>query len=846
MADTQLPLLGVIICCTSIEPERRSQIAVVASQMGAIHKFDLTSDVTHLIVGGTDTPKYKFVAKERPDVKCLLPGWIDAVRASWMEGGETDVHALEITHRLPTLTGLIICVTGFDDLVYRKNLEDLINDNGGDYRGNLTRDVTHLIAKEPSGAKYNYAGQWGIKTVAVEWLEQSLERGMTLDETLYNLLLQPSERGRNAWIRKSFSTTSLGKRAREDEAILPNARKLRRTASTRLSSHNDGLWSEINGGEVKVEKLKVDAWDEAQKEAEDQRKSLDAPQANMSISAQSNAGDHVSNRSQPVTNLSSVLCKAPLEEGLFHGKTMLLRGFDEKKTAILEEHLRSHGAEIIDDASQLPPAPRYGSPRRGYILVPHTTSDPDSLPVSEDEQQPVLVTDMWVERCLYRKQFEEPQASVTNTPFRQFPIVGFKALAICSTGFQGIALIHMWKAVKLMGATYDEFFTAKASVLLCNAVTPGHEKLLHAQLWGVPAVKAEWLWDCIRRSELMPFGPYLVQPLRDPNQVSRDAETPMPHEKSARSRKSEKTLGITDTTSKRPIKKPLRPKERDEQLAKHTPSSSEQIHLVSPDPWSTTTRRPSRTNEFQLPDTDTTNDATMTAHINLDDESPHTLRPTCGPLHEISPNTSQPKRSISPEKPPQPSASAEKMPSPQKPDSTSSSLGPTISSLLAHHQRASTNPGPSASSSSERPRLYRRRRQLLGRAPSNLSSHSINLSRASSVDTMNTDGLGTPLEPNNVTKSNNTKNNNSNNKAELKSIWSADQEDPDREEPPLQMTQLGYEDETVKAWRERVNVKMGVGYGKAKGKGTPGKGKPKDASAGGLGISKRTRLASAR
>ena len=87
--------------------------------MGAVHKFDLTSDVTHLIVGDSNTPKYKFVAKERPDVKCLLPSWIDAVRASWMEGGETDVNALEIAHRLPTLMGLKICVTGFDDCTFQ-------------------------------------------------------------------------------------------------------------------------------------------------------------------------------------------------------------------------------------------------------------------------------------------------------------------------------------------------------------------------------------------------------------------------------------------------------------------------------------------------------------------------------------------------------------------------------------------------------------------------------------------------------------------------------------------------------------------------------------------------------
>ena len=317
--------------------------------MGAIHKFDLTSDVTHLIVGDSDTPKYKFVAKERPDVKCLLPSWIDAVRVSWMEGGETDVTALEIAHGLPTLTGLKICVTGFDDctlrttyygkfvklisvtVVYRKEIEDLINNNGGDYRGNLTKDVTHLIAKEPAGAKYNYAGQWGIKTVSFEWLEQSLERGMILEENLYHLLLPPAERGRNAWIRKSFSTTSLGKRARDDEIIPPNARKLRRTASARLSTHNSGLWTEINGVQIKAEESKADAWDEPQKEAVYYHTPPETSQAKSSSAAQATAPSQILKRSQSEANVSSVLRKAPKQEGLFNAKTFLLRGFDEKK-----------------------------------------------------------------------------------------------------------------------------------------------------------------------------------------------------------------------------------------------------------------------------------------------------------------------------------------------------------------------------------------------------------------------------------------------------------------------------------------------------------------------------------
>jgi DNA replication regulator DPB11 len=83
--------------------------------MGAQHKYDLTSEVTHLIVGEYDTPKYRYVAKERPDVKVLVPRWIEAVRELWIEDQAIDIHAIEKEHTLPTLAGLRICLTGFED-----------------------------------------------------------------------------------------------------------------------------------------------------------------------------------------------------------------------------------------------------------------------------------------------------------------------------------------------------------------------------------------------------------------------------------------------------------------------------------------------------------------------------------------------------------------------------------------------------------------------------------------------------------------------------------------------------------------------------------------------------------
>lgn len=83
--------------------------------MGAVIKLDLTSDVTHLIVGNTNSAKYRYVARCREDVKVLRPEWMEALRTAWMAGGEVDTEELEKEYRLPTFFDLKICLTGFDD-----------------------------------------------------------------------------------------------------------------------------------------------------------------------------------------------------------------------------------------------------------------------------------------------------------------------------------------------------------------------------------------------------------------------------------------------------------------------------------------------------------------------------------------------------------------------------------------------------------------------------------------------------------------------------------------------------------------------------------------------------------
>lgn len=100
--------------------------------MGGVHKYDLTPDVTHLIVGDYNTAKYRHVAKERPDIKPMAAAWVEAVRRLWVEDQEIDFAALESSWQLQTLESsggipnssepaermkqkLVCCLTNFED-----------------------------------------------------------------------------------------------------------------------------------------------------------------------------------------------------------------------------------------------------------------------------------------------------------------------------------------------------------------------------------------------------------------------------------------------------------------------------------------------------------------------------------------------------------------------------------------------------------------------------------------------------------------------------------------------------------------------------------------------------------
>lgn len=513
----QLPLQGVVLCCTSLAQDvrvrtttstrnqysaagphadlsRQTHIADMATHMGAIHLLDLTADVTHLLVGSITMPKYRYVAKERPDIKVLTPDFIPRLREAWIQGGEVDVQKYEAECKVKTFAGLEMCLTGFNDTTQRTEMQRTCQEQGAKWSADLTRHVTHLIAAKPEGAKYTHAKQWGITVVSLKWYEDSLMRGMAVDESYYACEIPREEQGVGAF-RIVPKTTSLGKRAREDsQGARPTGestrKKLRKSASMRLSEQSQDLWQSISQHEIQVDNTVVDAWNDSNSESQSLRDSN---------------GPRMSVRHSDTTELMER--HDPKEsQGLFSGHFVLIHGFDATKTQKLRLVLAANGATVVSTPSDLEHASEQPFFRSRCLLMPH--AQPTELPIVSPGT--MLVTEWWVERCLHFKQQIHPDQDSLSQPLQDKRIADFAGLVISSTGFNSVDLRMSAETINLMGGTYEEQLTPSTSVLVCASVTMKKEKAYYASKYKIPVVRPEWLWESLKSRSKLPTELYSV------------------------------------------------------------------------------------------------------------------------------------------------------------------------------------------------------------------------------------------------------------------------------------------------------------------------------------------------
>jgi DNA replication regulator DPB11 len=387
------------------------------------------------------------------------------------------------------------------------------------------------------------------------------------------------------------------------------------------------------------------------------------------------------------------------------------------------------------------------------------------------------------------------------------------------------------------GATYDEFLTEKSSILICNDPATKRDKLRFALKWGIPVVEPGWLWDCMRSGTQKSSHPHHIQP--DAQVQTKD----MTEEK-----RGEITAQVVDVE---------RPKMR-----KRLPRTLRGSNSVDPGIETSESTSNGTNHEtidahdtFQINDYDGLGSHDLAADAARKETSISTnLSTKDPPLQDVSTNSSSEKSTF----PRDTSSNRDK------------SLSSDISSLLSLHRQRSesavlSNTAQTNSSGVADPK-NRRKRKLLGRAVSNLSVQSglnvVGISRASSVDTLNTDGVGTPLEAIHPLPGGDETQALDDGISEARKALTAallsTQGDIEHEQDhqalasaefhPM-MTQVAYDDPESGMWRERFLRKVGGAVVRDDKEKVQSKGKVagtvKD-SRDGDSVARRTRLASAR
>jgi DNA replication regulator DPB11 len=87
-------------------------------------------------------------------------------------------------------------------------------------------------------------------------------------------------------------------------------------------------------------------------------------------------------------------------------------------------------------------------------------------------------------------------------------------LNINITGFTGIELLQITKAIALFGATYDDILTVKTSVMVCNDQKLNPDKLRFTTDNRIPAVRATWFWESIRLGKAQPYQKHIFNPAK--------------------------------------------------------------------------------------------------------------------------------------------------------------------------------------------------------------------------------------------------------------------------------------------------------------------------------------------
>lgn len=200
------------------------------------------------------------------------------------------------------------------------------------------------------------------------------------------------------------------------------------------------------------------------------------------------------------------------KRGIFAQSCFYMWGFAKNQTVALIGAVVSYEGVILNKLEDLGNASGFSW---RLLVVPRIKRISDCPRPSAGI---IIVTEWWLEACLYHKKFVKPSGDLTTMPIEEFEIEEMKGMRICVTNFADIDLLFYKRLILLLGAKFHDFLTSSRSLLITNDTRAKEsEKLRFAHDSKIPVVTGEWLIDCLKQHCRLPYDDYLVKSSTGPS-----------------------------------------------------------------------------------------------------------------------------------------------------------------------------------------------------------------------------------------------------------------------------------------------------------------------------------------
>ncbi|CAN6606771.1 hypothetical protein TRVA0_003S01970 [Trichomonascus vanleenenianus] len=464
-------LAGKVICCTQVEPEIRDKIYHVVETLGGVFSQHLSEDVTHLVVGGRNTPKYQFAVRQRGDMVFLKPAFLPALFENWQKGDEfRDIDSELAKGKLGVFEGCSICFTNIE-AGERRELIDLIRANGAEFTKDLIKDsTTHLVTDGMSGKKLEFARKWGQHIVTKAWVHDSIRRGAALREDYYHPDLPEDRIGKDACIEWPEDNTP--KKSVPKEKPAPRKPSLRLSKKRNLNP--DEVWGVVNNDDsirrTKASKSSEDSWIDTRQ-----------PENTSSIISANNPS-HTSNNSGDTSGR------------IFEHFDFTFYGFTSKQDSILKNTIESLGGMVRDSIDDV----------HDFVIISSSMA-PASRPQPKNA---AIATEWMIERSMHLKSLT---LDIWGTPLEHHNVPGFDCLNIHYSGYSGIEELHLSRMIKLLGANHEPIMEVNAGrtnstdIVIMSKAKGRRQKILLCQKHKIPMVTETWLFKCAEKGFLVPL-----------------------------------------------------------------------------------------------------------------------------------------------------------------------------------------------------------------------------------------------------------------------------------------------------------------------------------------------------